>query len=260
MTTMYDVHYLPAHGIAPRHWNDLQEYAARTHLAVVLRGGKEKAIPWIELGYPAKPLTMKAKVDRKTGLLRCGVIGDAFDLLKDKEHRQAAFQAGLWVLDPDPAHPSRFLARSSERAGLPAATFESAQHQWLRAGAAGLVVDPHRRLPFTSDYDIAAVVDTQRFNYALTYGSIAGRSDRSNPLTEATRQELNRIFGSERIVHGTQAQYEGSPINDPSDTLIAFHPTGHVDVMSQLTHDQATRLLIAVILGYHPDQAHVFRQ
>jgi hypothetical protein len=234
-----------AFGIAPAHWRVLVRYSAEKDYVLALRTGKRAAVRWIEQGFPAKPLELKIKVDRELGLL----------MARTPEARDEAWRNGRPVLEPDPSRPRMLAARIAARDAWPGHRFDPGHLPWARAG---VVLDPATRLPITSDYDLAAVVDTVTFHYDWIYGSMAGGRNRTNHMIEAIARDLNRRFGNRRIVHGTEAQYSGSMAHDDDDEIVIFHPNGDVQHLAPMPVLQTDLLLQEIILSYFPDRAHVF--
>ncbi len=238
-------------GVTRRHWVTLAHYAQARRYILGVRAGKPAALPWIEHDFPAKPMHFKkCKVGRAVGLL----------FARRADERIEAQRAGYPLLEAVPGTAGVFIARLEGEAPLLDARFSLPSHPWLRVASGlasrgsldGLVLHPLRRLPVTSDYDLAAVIDTTRFDYYQTFGSMAGGASFTNAYTQAVSRELNTLFRSERIMHGTEAQFvrEMGP-----EYLLAFHPDGRVEgrpIANTLEMDQAVR---ALILEYAPAAA-----
>ncbi len=236
-----------AFGVAPRHWQAIARFATQRRYVLCLRGGKRAAVRWIERGFPAKPLALKTKVHPVIGLLVADTDAD----------RRAAWRAGYPTLVVVPDRPHEFTATLGHGPALGGARFRRGREAWAQPD---LVLDPDARLPLTSDYDLAAVVDTGRFDYYGTYASWTGSANRTNPLTEAVAAELNRRFGSPRIQHGTEAQYSGSLAHGDDEVILAFHPDGDVEHFAGLPVQRTDLVLHEIILRYFPDAGHVFDQ
>ncbi|MGH9262801.1 MAG: hypothetical protein ACRD08_23360, partial [Acidimicrobiales bacterium] len=100
------------------------------------------------------------------------------------------------------------------------------------------------------DYDLAVILDTARFDYYQTFGSIVGGASFTNAYSQAVSRELNRLFKSERIMHGTEAQFVREM---GAEYLVAFHADGRVEgrpTRNTLEMDHAIRDLI---LEYAPE-------
>lgn len=253
------INYSSEFGFTKDHWETIRTWAIdnQRHL-VIFRGGKEASIPWIEKGFPAKPLSQKAKVDPELGLL----------IARGPEEREAAFRAGFYILQEEPtgkvvaAHPQQRPVKLDERFG----------DTWHVAGA---VIDPSVGLPLTSDYDMAAVIDCVCPDYFLTYGSLSDQTSRgsTNLWVEAVAEQLNQLFVIPRIMHGSQAQYTGDLINlswnqaefdaavaeGKTETLLAFYPSGKVESMSA-SAGNSYHVLQDIMVQFHPEMSHAFRQ
>lgn len=231
-----------------RHWLTMAHYARARGYVLCIRAGKPAALRWIEHDFPAKPLDFKkCKVDRAVGLL----------FARRPDERMEAQRAGYPLLQTVAGTPGEFVARLEGQAPLPDGRFSLQRHPWLRvvsglasrASLDGLVIHPLRRVPITSDYDLAAIIDTTRFDYYQTFGSMAGGASFTNAYTQAVARELNKLFKSERIMHGTEVQFLREM---GREYLLAFHPDGRVEgrpIQDTLEMDQAIRDLI---LEYAP--------
>jgi len=238
-------------GVTVRHWVTLAQYAQARRYVLCIRAGKPASVRWIEQGFPAKPIDFKlCKVDPSVGLLFAA--GPA--------ERAEARRASYPLLESVARRSGEFVARLEGSEPSPDARFSVHSHPWLREVSAlasrsaldGLVIHPERRLPITSDYDVAAVIDTVRFDHYQTFGSMAGGASRANLYTQAISHELNRLFQSERIMHGTEAQFVRAM---GAEYLLAFRPDGRVEgrpILTTLEMDQAIRDLI---LRYAPSAA-----
>lgn len=228
--------YSRAFGITPGHWEVFRRVAGREidgkgPWIILVRGGKERCIPWIERGFPAKPAVFdKIKVDPTLGLLRA----------VDDFQRKIVWAAGHYLLD---GSPSSFKVRTSEFDSKP---IESLVPRNLKGDChfkiwqqQGLVLDHSSCLPFTSDYDIAAIIDTTGpRQWGQVHLSVPrSEKDLPSPFNNAVLKTLNELMekgtcrqGEKRIQHTTQAQYaSGSPMNKDDDVVLVFHPDGKIE-------------------------------
>ena len=239
------VQWQPRFGIARAHWDALREYAASRELFIYVRGGKESSIPWIEKGFPGKPLSLKTKVDQSLGLL---VARDGYD-------RKQAQDAGHLVVTRVAAG---FQLVGAKGATSPLPTSPTTA-QWARDG---VVVDGMKKLPFTSDYDLAAVLPVD-LNYTRDLGQHVLEGSVTSPWAEQLRTDLNRAFGSERFRHGPQAQLDQRLANatDKSEWIVAFAPTRDVyaDQTPATVGDQTVQFR-KLLVKLYPQKAHVFNQ
>ena len=236
------VQWQPRFGIARAHWDALRDYAASRALFIYVRGGKEASIPWIERGFPGKPLALKAKVDPTLGLL---VARDAHD-------RAQAHDAGHFVVTRGGAGLQ--LAGARTTTSLPSGPMMAV---WAREG---VVVDGARRMPFTSDYDLAAVLPVD-FAYGRDLGQRQVDGSVTSPWAEQLRRDLNRAFGSERFRHGPQAQYDQRLANaaDKSEWIVAFAPARDVYASATpLGVGEQTMQFRDLLRALYPAKAHQF--
>jgi hypothetical protein len=207
------VQWQPRYGIASAHWEQFRSYAHDHQLFILVRGGKDASIPWIERGFPGKPLTLKTKVDPALGLL----------VARDSYERKQALDAGHLVI----ARTAAGLQLVGARGAGSALPMSATMHRWAHDG---VVVDGMKKLPFTSDYDLAAVFPAKDDDYVGVFGQHTIGGSVTSAYAERVRVDMNRVFGSERICHGPQAQYDQRLANatDKSETIVAFTPTREV--------------------------------
>ena len=245
-TPLTKVAFDPRYGVAPRHWTALLDYARREALYLFVRGGKPAAIPWIERGFPGKPLELKIKVDPQSGLL----------LARDAREREAVFRARHLVLARGP----RGLQAVDERGQPLGGRTVPAAERWAVEGA---VVDRLSGQPFTSDYDIAAVVPAGGFDYQRDVQGFALDASRTSHLAEQTRRELNQRFGSQRFQHGPQALYDQKLSNSDTDSelIVAFCANGDAYTFRTPASPAAAVMQYRdLLIALHPGQRHVFVQ
>lgn len=259
--TCYDASY----GITPEHWMIFCKVAAEHDLILFVRGGKQVSIPWIKEKFPAKPLDFKSKVDERTGFL----------YVKSEEEKQVVHRAGHWYLIHNPARPVPAAAGGSPPAKntvyvpvgpsgvVPGVTFDSRTdgHWWA---ALSTVVHSSLRLPFTSDYDLAAVVGTEDCDYMRTFMSISpevlppGTKDMNNLWTKGVADLLNARFDDVRIMHGTQCQYDGALINNPGEDILMFMSDGRVLAMHFTSSGATSMFLRYQMIKYNPNLIYTF--
>lgn len=244
------------YGIAFSHWKVFKQYAADRHYVLAVRGGKQAAVPWIEQGFPAKPMTIGAKIDPACGLL---IAHNQSDLEK-------IYEAGYYVLRPPEGRSTAMQAYNPQ--GNPEVLDQQfdprdPQTTWARLN---VVIEPQTMLPVTSDYDLAAVIDTREPNYGLTFSSMSlasqlgGKDSKSNIVVDAVSRELNRLFHSVRIMHGSQAQHTGDMANKNEEALLLFHPDGRVEYVWCDTAIESGSVLQEVMVEYHPNLEYAFNQ
>lgn len=244
-------------GISWEHWHEFVEAADRLKLVILVRKGKASAIPWIEMGFPAKPLSLKTKVDPATGLLIAPRSGQA-----------SVFAAGHWVLI-GPGPDFRVL-QSAGQANPPSISSVApyldhcTKCRWQSWARENLVIDARSGLPFTSDYDLAAVIDTRdaRRGKSILADVSAGKTNWTNPWVETVARELNQLMrdsgtcvkGQDRILHGPQtfANADRSPMNKQNELILAFAPKRLVYHLVCATHEQGWKELERLLDDYLP--------
>lgn len=205
-------------GMPGEHWQIVAGYATESRRVICIRGGKRAAVRWIKEGLPGKPLNLSSiKVDEDNGLL----------FAKDEADRTLARDAGHLVLENA---DGRLVA-----VGKGGEQSVSLRPEWEHPG---LILDATLKLPFTSDYDLAAIIDLTTRQIGGTFGieeDFPANAGDTNALTEEVRRNLNHMLGSRRFVHGAQAQlqkYEkgdtafGVLANKPREKILVFAPAG----------------------------------
>ncbi len=218
-------------GIAYNHWLSFQQIATQMTKIIMVRGGKENAIPWIERGFPAKPLELKIKVDRASGLLVAQ--SHEYPTVFLAGHYIVVQSGNDYVVDRNPASTVPLSQVAPKLQGMCSCT------SWARQG---LVLDRMSGLPFTSDYDIAAVIDLDDPRWGRTHLS-EPQADTRNLTSRFIQPVVDRVnaamaagtcvLGQPRARHGTQAQIgTGSPMHDDTDVIIVFYPKDKVEKLS----------------------------
>lgn len=266
-----EVAWSPRYGIAHGHWVALCAYAAERQMHLLVRGGKEAAIPWIRQQYPGKPMDLGfLKVDPELGLL-----------IAPEKERPKVFALGHYVLTAS-GGPGAYVAvraRGSHREQL-SRTFTESELRRVSGRSTpleleGVVVDALTKLPFTSDYDLAAVVGAgEGFNYYGTFGSMSAavvgarpgeKRDLTNLYVEQVRAELNHRVGR-RFLHGSNVQYYGDDAigtsfgNKPGEEIIVFSADHRAYVFTAAGGLDGPMQVVRALVAMHPDKAHVFNQ
>jgi hypothetical protein len=213
-------------GFALKHWQAISRYAIDHKWVLWFRGGNPRAVAHIESGFPAKPLSLKFKVDRATGLL----------IAKTKKDERVARKASYGLLRLSDTMKGEFIAADPDGKDLlPGHRFRTERDRW--AAEINTVIDLDQRLPVTSDYDLAAVFNialpwnkSNAFNSAAPANQIIRPDeDHNNHTTRRLIADLNEKLGSVRITHGPQANYMPEA-DDSRDSGVVFHPSGEVEV------------------------------
>lgn len=237
-TALYPAQYHPRFGITEHHWPAIAAYAAHHRLYIFIRGGKAASIPWIELGFPGKPMTLKFGVDAAKGLL----------VARSAAERNQVLEAGHLLLVKTPQ--GWRAAGGHARVTLPLS--HPVSDRWAEEG---IVVDRATLLPFTSDYDLSAVIPSADFDYMRDVAGFSLGASVTSSWAEQVRNDLNGIFGSQRFRHGPQALYDQKLANKPKDAerIVAFCANGDVYWFhAGLTPEAATMQYRDLILALHP--------
>jgi hypothetical protein len=223
-------------GIVARHFATFEMIARKNRAVIMVRKGKQQALRWIKLDYPAKPKEIKIKTSEATGIVTA--TPGQYD---------EVWSAGFFVLEvappptEDPIKPDwngRGSFRYPSRAGFGPGTNLPLGHQsrtelpkkpgetemnWtpeLRARRfvqiltppvpykrslfePGQVIDPETGLPVTSDYDLMGVFPLNSPGSKALRESKPGEPGGTNPYVQKITEELNIGFGGRpRIMHG----------------------------------------------------------
>ena len=238
-TVVHQAQYHPRFGITDSHWAAILAYATHHRLFVFVRGGKPAAIRWIELGFPGKPLELKTKVDPESGLLVARTENDRLQVFAAGHRLLTRTPQGWKVTGPagQPGGPLGFPAHDS----------------WAREG---VVIERGSGLPFTSDYDLAAVIPSAGFDFQRDVLGFSAGKNRSTGLAEQVAIDLNAIFGSKRFRHGPQAVLDGMLANDPNaqrEDIVAFCANGEAYwFTTPLTEEAASMQFRDLVLALHP--------
>jgi len=234
--------YDPRFGIARNHWIVFQKTAAQMNKIIMVRKGKESAIPWIEKGFPAKPLDFKIKVDEQTGLLIA--VPQQYPLVFDAGHSVVSKSGQDYVVQRKSGAATPLADLAPPLAGA------CGYANWARPG---LVLDGDSGLPFTSDYDIGAIIDLNDPRWGRTHLSEpqADTLNRTSRFVQPVIDRLNSqmmagtcVSGQKRIRHGTQAQIDsGGPMHGNNETVLIFQLNDKVEALSCRTEEEARQEL-----------------
>jgi hypothetical protein len=252
------------YGIARMHWKDLEDVASLKEHILILRGGKAATIPFIEKNFPGKPPELKfLKINKVSGLLETAP--------QDVGQWAQVFHAGHLVLAmaKERKKSARLVAVGPVRPGPighgPREEFEVPYggEPWAKPG---LVIDRKTLLPFTSDYDLGAVIDAADYRFGKTFLAVIPGGNKgpggktkafatepvwnppkpldvnwSNPFVDAIINALNAKMEAHhfpngpglprfnpRFLHGAVSNFSGNPaLGD--EKLVVFYPGGRVE-------------------------------
>jgi hypothetical protein len=257
--TEYDARY----GITSQHWGDIRYVATRMNRIIMIRGGKKSAIQWIERNFPGKPMALGfLKVDREKGLL----------LARTEQENQRVFAAGYYVLEYPQGPGGRFnpVIRQFVAARRRGRSVEKLPRQYQQVGdpwaELDVVIDSSGK-PFTSDYDVAAIIDPGDHRWGKTFlwsvpEGAGKKPDKTSiftgPVIEALNQRM-RLHPSNddgdpvenRFLHGTNAQHSGSPAQG-DESILVFYPGGPVEVFHTPNVQHAREALLEVLAEHTP--------
>jgi hypothetical protein len=202
--------YVRKSGIPQTHFKVFQETARETELIVVVRNGKESAIPLIEKGCPGKPKIFEPfNTDEHTGILTASTAS----------HKQLVYKSN-YILVNENRIATRLLANGSLGS-------VKLKHPFWQLEP-GQVIDPAVMKPVVGDYDLMGVFSPAAAGRNLMLVSSYGvpRDNRTSPVVERLTQIVNRKFDRPRVLHGAQDQYGGF-----RKGATAFFPNGSVQYM-----------------------------
>ena len=198
--------YLPSTGMPQGHFASFQAAAEELGLIIVVRNTNPRSKPWIEKGYPPKPMTIKCHTSKKTGKVT------AVDSAEIAQCRAA----GFYVIDPDT------VARRKPQEVLPGRfPFNTPE-----MNEAGQVIDAAKRKALVGDYDLTGVIDPEApgSNVVLITSNGVRMSNLVSPDVEKARMAVNRRLDQPRIMHGAHDQFG----DFPESGAAAFFPNGLV--------------------------------
>ncbi len=185
-----------------------KQVAQEVNQTILVRLTNPKSTPWIERGYPPKPITIKAHTSKITGIVTAADAGEI----------SAARRAGFFVIDADlvPRDANGLPMRFPKRPEWP---LEPNQ-----------VIHPTQRLPLVGDYDLLGVIDPAAPGRNLTLAASQGNwlLDWNNPRTRAISEQLNARMDQPRVMHGAADGRFAlpNPLSDPNEGAIVFFNDG----------------------------------
>ena len=211
-------------GIAARHIKVFQKVAAAKgglNRIIAVRFTNTKSTKWIERGYPAKPLAVKIKTNKRNGIVTRNAD------TTDKEVSDA-LNAGYYIVDE--------LGVARNKAGkaldLPEKTDWPLQP--------GQVIDGKQKKPLVGDYDLHSVIDPAAPGRVIAkktdnYGVPV--KDATNPDVKRVARALNSQMDQRRVLHGAHDLYDDLPSAKPG--VIVFHPDGKIQLFGKVSQMQA---------------------
>ena len=232
-----------ASGITSAHFLNIIECAREFESLIVVRNTNRKSTPWIEKGYPAKPLEIKHKTSKRTGKVTVKTADCAQTVRHDEPDSAKALYAKFPGLDLEELR-SAFRARGgfyyvidAEGYALNCAGYRLSAEPFdladkLEQHEMGQIIDPVRKKALVGDYDLLAVIDLDRVNQpdspSLMRDDEYSGKHLSTHKIERIRGWLNHRFDQPRIMHGADEFYSADL---PGGGSTAFWPSGHVELL-----------------------------
>ncbi len=201
-------------GIASKHFRAFQDVARETNRIIGVRNTNPLSIPWIERGFPGKPMfpalgKNQPKTSKTTGI----VIAEESTQVKEIQ------KSGYYVVESDG------VARNVAGQELKFTT----QPDW--PVEPGQVIHPGQQKPLVGDYDLLGVIDPNAKGRNLVLAASNGKrlDDWSNPDVRRVADALNSRMDQPRVLHGAHDGYYGAKPNlsDAGGSTV-FFPDGEV--------------------------------
>jgi hypothetical protein len=191
-------------GIIPKHYRIFQLVARLENRIIAVRNTNPLSAPWIERGFPAKPIAIKAHTSGKTGIVTAANSAEI----------KAARDAGFYVVDSDG------IARNA--AGL---ELQLAAADW--PVEVGQIIHAMQKKPLVGDYDLLGVINPQATGRNLVLAADRGEilMNWSNPEIRRISEALNRLMGEARVMHGA---HDGFATVESAKDAQVFFPDGTV--------------------------------
>jgi hypothetical protein len=203
-------------GMTPTHFRVFQLIARLQNRIIGVRNTNPLSTRWIELGYPAKPMLVKAHTSDKTGIVTAVNASEI----------KAARDVGYYVIDADG------IPRNAAGQSL---SFNRPPEWPLEPGQ---VIHPSQHRPLVGDYDLLGVIDPSAPGRNIVEAAANGKvlMNWSNPETRRMAGALNRLMDQPRVLHGA---YDGYADVASAKASQIFFPDGTV---LQLSTSEAVAL------------------
>jgi hypothetical protein len=191
-------------GMLPEHFEAVRKVAQQMNVIIAFRITNPLAAQWIRLGFPGKPISVKAKSSKTTGIVTTATLSEALE----------AHQAGYYIVDA---------------AGVPRnAAFEPLELtkcEWPLE--LGQVVDGTLKKPLVGDYDLLGVIEpgSPGRNIVLAVKDNVPVKNRTNPRINAVAEAINRQLDRPRVLHGA---WDGFDEASTAGEVTVFFPDGTV--------------------------------
>jgi hypothetical protein len=199
-------------GFTAKHYQFFQWVAKMENRIIAVRDTNPLSTQWIERGFPAKPIEIKIKTSKTTGIVTA---------VTKEEIAEARFR-NFYVVDPDGV--PRITAHRSLKLPEPL--------DWPLEP--GQVIDPRQLKPLVGDYDLLGVIDPGSPGRNIVQATSNGKMlfDWSSPDVDRIRSILNSFMDQPRVMHGS---YDGFADVSTAGPVTVFFPDGSV---TRLTSNQ----------------------
>lgn len=195
-------------GMLPAHFQAVLRVAREQNMIIAFRNTNPLARRWIELGFPGKPMSVKVKSSRTTGIVTATTPAEV----------QAARFAGFYVVDPDG------VARIAPARSLPLKDVN-----W--PVEPGQVIHPDKLKPLVGDYDLLGVIDPTAPGRNIVLAAENGKlvADRTNPIVRRVAAAINAQLDQPRVLHGAWDSFDdagkagGATVFFPDGTVLELN-------------------------------------
>jgi hypothetical protein len=207
-------------GMLPEHFAAVQKVAREMNMIIAFRNTNPLAAQWIRLGFPGKPMSVKIKSSRTTGIVTATTA----------EEVAQAHKAGYFV-----------VAEDGVPRGQAGEVLDLNKSLWPIEK--GQVVDGVTKKPLIGDYDLLGVIEpgSPGRNIVLAVKDGVPVADRTNPRTNKVIDALNKELDRPRVLHGA---WDGFDEAAKAGEVTVFFPDG--TVMELTTAEQITAWYAAI--------------
>lgn len=194
-------------GMTQTHFGIFQEVAQRFGRIIVVRHTNPKSTPWIERGFPPKPMEIKIKTSKTTGVVTASKADEI----------QYARSKGYFVVDPDGV-PRNASGQALEFTSKPEWPVEPGQ-----------IIHAQQHKPLVGDYDLMGVINPEApgRNIALAASNGEVLDNWTNPEITRIVEMLNLGMDQPRVMHGPHEAFrKGLPDFSDVGGSTVFMPDG----------------------------------
>lgn len=237
-------------GMPDVHFRIFQDTAVEEQMFILVRNTNPACTKYIELGYPAKPMSVKAK----TSISKHGGSTDGIATVKQKNGVLDNDELTGVLQDPNnyvviKDSTGKFVAKNSEGKII---SINNTNKKSFSDDELGWVIDGKTKLPFTGDYDLQDVFYREGTLYKtksgkeieLLPGQVAlwdvseGKKDITNPWIQKIKSKLNKKISKvipenpinkipqDRVKHGADVGFA-----EIGDNITVFRPDGTTELL-----------------------------